>query len=249
MWGFQPMQLAPCSHLLKLTPDISWLPWAEDSAGWARPFSPPLCEARPRVQRGFSSCVCRLGSSCVGKPRSVSLCGSSMSPRGFEKCCKGGIKWRSSLLSIWLAEGGCVPQIEEMELVCLGLLLSSGQAWMMVPPSSADGCKLRTFTVNISVGGLDWIPVDSQPQSGLLGPSPWGRWAHSEGPQTAPFLWPSSPEDAGVGMSLHHGLCWLGTTHIFRGSGGEEGQICTLPFMKLVSHNFMHACSRKCLWC
>lgn len=81
------------------------------------------------------------------------------------------------------------------------------------------------------------------------GPPPWGRWAHSEGPQAVPFLWPFPPKDAvaGVGMSPQHRLYWLGTTQILWGFGGQEGQMYALPFLKLVSHNFIRACSRKCL--
>lgn len=85
--------------------------------------------------------------------------------------------------------------------------------------------------------------MDSQALSGFLGPPPCGRWAHSEGPQAAPFLWPSPPEDVSAPWALVVGY----NPQIFRGFGEEEGQIRTLPFMKLVSHNFIHACNRKCL--
>lgn len=166
-----------------------------------------------------------------------------------------------SLLRVWLAwRRLCVPQVEEMELFCLGLLLlylgkpvlllwgpfsKHEQGWwcQLLQIAGSSGHSVSTSLL----GGLDWIPVDSQALSGFLGSPSWATWAHSEGPQAVPFLCPSPPEDAvaGVGMSLLAGY----STQIFRGFGGEEGQICTLPFMKLVSHNFIHACSRKCLWC
>lgn len=116
MWGFQPHPALPMLSSAEADiRDVSTamgrgLCWVS-KALLPTTASTHLC-VRPNLEfRGVSHCVCGLGSSCVGKPRSVSqltVCISSMSLWGFEKCCKDDIKWGSSLLRIWLAEGGCV---------------------------------------------------------------------------------------------------------------------------------------------
>lgn len=88
MCGFQPHPACPMlSCAQPNTRDLS----AAMGRGWCWMSKAllPTCVWGQTQFNGISLCVCGLGSSCAGKPRSVSqftVCVSSMSLRGFEKC-------------------------------------------------------------------------------------------------------------------------------------------------------------------
>lgn len=104
-----------------------------------------------------------------------------------------------------------VPQIEEIELLCLGVLLlcpgkavvplagpfSICKAGIVQPTSSAELWRAASSSIrvptSVQVGWTESLQIH-KPRLGAWDPCPSGRRTLGEGPRAAPCLWPSPPK-------------------------------------------------------